>query len=722
MMRYPTIVTACVAMVAARSTPATEIVLDADDMRITTSATIKPGKYRLLDQAGNGVIHIVGNDITVDFQGAELIGCAAESSPNNYSGVGIAIRGRNITIRNVKVRGYKVGIHASSASGLMIEDVDISRNYRQRLLSTPEAEDAVDWMFPHDNDDHEWLANYGAGLYIEKSDRVTVRRVRARQGQNGIILDRVSNSRIYDNDCSFLSGWGLAMWRSSQNVITRNAFDFCVRGYSHGVYNRGQDSAGILMFEQNNENVVAENSATHCGDGFFGFGGQASLAGSARTGNNNNLLIGNDFSYAAAHGIEMTFSFDNKIINNRLVGNAICGVWGGYSQDTLIAENTIEASGEGAYGLEGGAVNIEHGRGNTVVNNRCKNNTCGVYLWWDDDTALLAKPWCKANHKGSIDNIVANNSFERDQLGIRLRETARTIVSNNSFVGVEKNIDADARSKPLPAAERIKPSIPQEYPVFGETRPVSARSHLRGRHHIIMTQWGPYDFNDVVLVPQKAFGSQRATIRVLGPPGSFSVADVNGPVRVSPTSGELPGKITVSASEPGLHAYELDIIANGTKLIAQGVLLNAEWTVKFFKWNPIDDPREHPERWSSLIAGPALEELKLPAIDFRWAGQAPSQKIPADHFGTLATTSLPLPAGDYKITTVSDDGIRLWIGTQRVIDDWTWHAPTRHEAEITLKAGLHEIRIEHFEIDGFAQLQFRIEPRPSNNVREPGGE
>ena len=94
----------------------------------------------------------------------------------------------------------------------------------------------------------------------------------------------------------------------------------------------------------------------------------------------------------------------------------------------------------------------------------------------------------------------------------------------------------------------------------------------------------------------------------------------------------------MSASEPGLHAYELDIIVNGKKLTAQGVLLNTEWTVKFFKWNPVDDPREHPEKWSALLAGPPIEELKRPAIDFKWAGQAPSQKIPANYFGTLATT------------------------------------------------------------------------------------
>ena len=58
------------------------------------------------------------------------------------------------------------------------------------------------------------------------------------------------------------------------NVIARNACDYCIRGYSHGVYNRGQDSAGILMFEQCSRNVIADNSVTHGGDGIFGFAEQ----------------------------------------------------------------------------------------------------------------------------------------------------------------------------------------------------------------------------------------------------------------------------------------------------------------------------------------------------------------------------------------------------------------------------------------------------------------
>jgi len=315
---------------------ALDLKLDRDDMMITKDAKVARAVYRIADGRDDGAVRIEGDGITVDFQGAELVGCKDDQLPDSYVGKGIVIRGRNITLKNAKVRGYKVGILAVECPGLLIEDIDVSGNYQKHLLSTPEAEDGSDWIFGHENDQGQWMTNYGAALYVQRADKIVIRRVRARHGQNGICSDRVNDSKIYDNDCSFLSGWGLAMWRSNRNVISRNAFDFCVRGYSHGVYNRGQDSAGIFMFEQNCNNVIAENSATHGGDCFFGFAGLEALGDKPapepgfdykRRGNNDNLLINNDFSYAPAHGIEMTFSFGNKFIGNRLVGNAICGVW-----------------------------------------------------------------------------------------------------------------------------------------------------------------------------------------------------------------------------------------------------------------------------------------------------------------------------------------------------------------------------------------------------------
>ena len=69
-----------------------------------------------------------------------------------------------------------------------------------------------------------------------------------------------------------------------------------------------------------------------------------------------------------------------------------------------------------------------------------------------------------------------------------------------------------------------------------------------------------------------------------------------------------------------------------------------------------------------------------------------------------------MTAGKYRIRTISDDGIRVRVDGKQVIDDWTWHVPKPNDAEIELADGKHDFCVEYFEIDGFAQLQWKIEP------------
>ncbi|MFQ5654315.1 MAG: right-handed parallel beta-helix repeat-containing protein [Planctomycetota bacterium] len=223
------------------------VTLRSDDTEISRSCRVViPKGTTITDRHGDGVIQITASGIVVQFvEGAELCGAAEGTTPDAFKGIGIRIAGhKNVTILGGRIRGYWCAIEASDADGLVLEGVDASDNRRARLRSTPAAEDAGDWLWPHANDGNEWLARYGAAISIEGSSGVTVRRCRARACQNGLILDRVDGSQIYDNDFSFLSGWGIALWRSSGNVLSRNAVDFCVRGYSHGVYNRGQTRRG----------------------------------------------------------------------------------------------------------------------------------------------------------------------------------------------------------------------------------------------------------------------------------------------------------------------------------------------------------------------------------------------------------------------------------------------------------------------------------------------
>lgn len=81
-----------------------------------------------------------------------------------------------------------------------------------------------------------------------------------------------------------------------------------------------------------------------------------------------------------------------------------------------------------------------------------------------------------------------------------------------------------------------------------------------------------------------------------------------------------------------------------------------------------------------------------------------------DHFGMIARTKLQLPAGRWRFKTLSDDGIRVLVAGQSVIENWTWHGPTLDEGifEQSVAAEV-EIIVEHFEIDGYAILKLDIE-------------
>jgi len=106
-------------------------------MLIQQSVTIQPGNY-ILEASANldsSVIVINGDNIVVDFSNASLFGMDLSIDPDQYKGCAILIKGgKNITIRNLNVHGYKVGIRAVGVENLVIENCDASHNYRQRLL------------------------------------------------------------------------------------------------------------------------------------------------------------------------------------------------------------------------------------------------------------------------------------------------------------------------------------------------------------------------------------------------------------------------------------------------------------------------------------------------------------------------------------------------------------------------------------------------------------
>jgi hypothetical protein len=140
----------------------------------------------------------------------------------------------------------------------------------------------------------------------------------------------------------------------------------------------------------------------------------------------------------------------------------------------------------------------------------------------------------------------------------------------------------------------------------------------------------------------------------------------------------------------------------------QAVNLATKWKVTFHGWEPAG-AGQPPAKWESVRASEPLEIEAAATLDYRWPGK-PVKSVPADFFATIATTGVELEAGTYELRTMSDDGIRVTVDGKVVLEDWTWHAPKAHAVKLTLEKGMHSILVEHFEIDGYAQLSVKLRP------------
>lgn len=68
--------------------------------------------------------------------------------------------------------------------------------------------------------------------------------------------------------------------------------------------------------------------------------------------------------------------------------------------------------------------------------------------------------------------------------------------------------------------------------------------------------------------------------------------------------------------------------------------------------------------------------------------------------------------GDWTFHTDSDDGVRLWVDGQQIIEQWNKHALQRDSGQVTLNSGWHAIQLEYFQDDpggGLAAIQLSYE-------------
>jgi len=690
---------------------------------ITKSVKIQKRAYHLPapKSSGSAVIIVRGNDITVDFAGATLEGIDPETDPDQAQGVALRIEGgSNVRILHAHIRGYKIGILVQNTHDLQLTDNDISYNWKPRLFSIVEHESLVDWLSFHHDEKNEWL-RYGGGIFLVGVHRGVVSGNNAVQEMNGLMMTRCDHIRIEDNNFSFNSGLGIGLYRSSYNSIIRNRLDYNIRGYSHRFFRRGQDSAGLLMYEQSSNNVVAYNSVTHGGDGLFVWAGQSTMD-SGTGGVNDNLFYGNDFSFAAANGIEATFS-RNIFVSNRAEG-CDYGVWGGYSFESKIIGNNLSHNRVG--------VAIEHGLINSISYNRFDGNATAISLWAD---SIENSDWGYAKYcdTKSRSYQIKNNVFDKDSIGVQIKNTDTVLVANNRWFEIDSTIVARdtsciqfSKNKFIHSKDHSQPIVPREYtqliPKLPDKKTKIPDSELAHRDcsAIIVDEWGPYDRRSPKLYPAGSSYECPLHLRTLGPPGIWKVVVSRGVAWLSQAVGKIGDTIVVRPDSTG--DWELTLEYRGTATVSpSGIEKKAgqpyrfsysrfdppiDWNVRFFAWDGKTDPRYRVDAFDSLRRSNPILTLFPSRLDYEWYRPL-IPELPQEHFAFEATANITFAPGLYTLRTISDDAVHLWIDDMLVIDDWMPHGSRPDYASIA--GGKHTLRVQYYQVDGWTEFRLDTE-------------
>jgi LysM repeat protein len=102
------------------------------------------------------------------------------------------------------------------------------------------------------------------------------------------------------------------------------------------------------------------------------------------------------------------------------------------------------------------------------------------------------------------------------------------------------------------------------------------------------------------------------------------------------------------------------------------------------------------------LSGDPLYKRHDPQLLFEWGQGGPGGGIPNDNFSVLWTRSAFFKAGRYRFFATTDDGMRVFVNDQKLIDVWRVQAPSTFFGDIDLREGHHLVRVEYFEEAGNA--------------------
>ncbi len=106
------------------------------------------------------------------------------------------------------------------------------------------------------------------------------------------------------------------------------------------------------------------------------------------------------------------------------------------------------------------------------------------------------------------------------------------------------------------------------------------------------------------------------------------------------------------------------------------------------------------------LSDPPVLGTRVNAVDFNWGQNAPFARVAADQFSARFERTLTLQPGFYEFTVQADDGVRVWVDGERVVDEWHLAGPPQYQFGRNITAPI-AVRIDYFDAGGAAKIRFQ---------------
>ncbi len=333
-------------------------------------------------------IRVTASDITITCQGTRFENTAGFGTTEAPT-VGFLLEGvTNVTIEGCAAQGFRYGLVARDAAGLMLTGLDLSDNFTDPSLGW--VQDGVQ----------------GGGIRFERVRTSSVLQSTFARNWNGIELRESDRNAIVGNTADHCSNTGATLVDAHENTIQDNDMSWGIRGDNlsyparwYGIDTK--DSAGIIVDSGSSENQIIGNDFTYGGDGVF----IRSVIGGCAP---NNLIEDNDTSFSPHNAIEC-WCDDNRFINN-IASDSHYGIWLGGTDRGEVRGNQVERNI-----VDGISIQIGEDRHSIIENNQINNNgRMGVLL-----TGREIQVWHDLSHVGpnlanSSHLLVQNNTFAQN--------------------------------------------------------------------------------------------------------------------------------------------------------------------------------------------------------------------------------------------------------------------------------------------------------------------